>query len=185
MIYKYDLAIVTPTNNSANLARLVHQLEYQSFNGISVQFIIVNQCENIALNTRLPANDIYVIKTDKADFGCRARDIGILEANAQYISFWDDDNIYYPHAAISQYLTSFNNDIGIVNVLHKDIIIPDAHTIKPGYIDTMCFSVCKELAVKAKWDDGYGRYSDYRYLSKLLSMNPKINFSKTIIGYHL
>ena len=190
MIYKYDLAIITPTNNPAHLYRLLNQVENQQYDGIGIQLIIVQEAHDFnnfnIMSKKFPIGDISVLRqTVNNDGGAAARDRAILAANAEYVSFWDDDNLYHPHAAISQYLTAKDHDIGIVRAKHLDLIIPISNAIMPGYIDTMCICVRKEFGVKEKWADGLGRYSDYRYISKLMRHEHSINYSKVIIGHHL
>jgi glycosyltransferase involved in cell wall biosynthesis len=189
MIYKYDLAIITPTNNPEHLHRLLNQVDNQRYDGIRIQLIIVQEAHDFNsfnITSQHPIGDISVLRqTINNDGGAAARDRAILAANAEYISFWDDDNLYHPHAAVSQYLTAKSYDIGIVRTRHLNFIIPTSNIIEPGYIDTMCICIRKEFGIKEKWADGLGRYSDYRYITKLMKHPHSINYSKIIIGHHL
>ncbi len=189
MIYQYDLAIITPTNNPRHLYRLLNQIDSQQYDGIRIQLIIVQEvCEDNVFNvlTKFPIGDLTVLRqTVNNDGGAAARDRAILVANAEYVVFWDDDNLYHPHAAVSQYLTAKDYDIGIVRTRHLDFVIPTSNVIEPGYIDTMCICVRKDFGIKEKWADGLGRYSDYRYISKLMKHPHSINYSKVVIGHHL
>lgn len=187
MIYENDLAVIITTDDKKDLARIFHQIALQSHDGIQVEYIVYNGTgSDISFNSNINLSKIKFLKSKYAnDFGCISRDMGNIEANSEYVCYWDDDNIYFPHAIVSLYLTAQHHDIGIVNTHHNGYIIPNDKTIRPGYIDTMCVCIKKELAIKEKWADGGGRYTDYRYISKLLYHKPMINFSSVIIGHHL
>lgn len=186
---KYDISIIIATARPTGMTRVLQYIEQQSIDGLNFEVIIVQESDNhnkFNLNTKLPINNIVIHKQKiHNDYGASARDLGILEANGEYLVFWDDDNIYYPHALVSQYITANGFDIGIVRTNHQNIIIPTKNHIKAGDIDTMCLCVKKELSVREKWSNSGGRYSDYRWLSKLLKYDPKVNYSKIIIGHHL
>lgn len=191
MLAKYDLSVIIATANATNLNRVLHYLEQQSIDGILFEIIIIQEAikgkhSKFDINTKLPVNDIIVKRQSlHNDWGAAARDVGILEANGDYVVFWDDDNIYYSHALVSQYITANGFDIGIVRTKHQNLIIPTANVVEAGDIDTMCICVRKEMAVREKWATGGGRYSDYRWISKLLNHKPTINYSKIVIGQHL
>jgi len=188
----YDLSIIVATARSANLVRVLDYIEQQSVAGLAVEIIIIQEAmderdhRKFNLDTKLPVNDLVVkMQQLHGDYGAAARDVGITEAKGEYLVFWDDDNIYYQHALVSQYSAAQGFDIGIVRTKHQNLIIPTANNIKAGDIDTMCLCVKRELAARERWATNGGRYSDYRWLSKLLKHNPIVNYSKVIIGHHL
>ena len=187
---KCDISVIIATIRPTGMNRVLHYIEQQSINGLTFEVVIIQESDSkhdkFNVDTKLPINNI-VIKRQNVhnDYGAAARDVGILEASGEYLVFWDDDNIYYQHALASQYCTAYGFDIGIVRTKHQNIIIPSSNKITAGDIDTMCICVKKEMAVREKWSNSCGRYSDYRWLSKLLNHKPTINYSKIVIGHHL
>jgi len=117
--------------------------------------------------------------------GATARDRGVKEAKHEYVVFWDDDNIYHPHALATLYATTYGHDVGLVQAKHHNLIIPINTNVSPGDVDTMCFCVKREIALKVKWDDGNGRYNDYRWISKILKITNDVRFVPIQIGIHL
>lgn len=186
----YDISIIVATARPSNLTRVIEYIERQSVSGISFEVVIVQEStgnhREFNINTKLPINSIIVEQQCfNNDYGATAHDTGIVNSRGNYVVFWDDDNIYYPHALIAQYSTANGFDIGVVRTIHQGLAIPSNNHIIAGDIDTMCICVKKELAIKERWASGGGRYSDYRWVSRLLKHDPTVNYSKVIIGHHL
>lgn len=186
----YDISVIIATSRPSNLTRTIDYIERQSISGISFEVVIVQESNGdhrkFNIDTKLPINDIIVERQrTHNDYGAAAHDTGILNSRGDYVVFWDDDNIYYPHALVAQYSVASGFDIGVVRTMHQNVPIPSSNNITAGDVDTMCACVRRELAIKEKWTSGGGRYSDYRWLSKLLKHSPTINYSKVIIGHHL
>lgn len=184
-----DLSIICPSNNPKNFYRLTEYIGSQRYSGINVEYIFIQESDDHSrfnISANMPLTNIKIIRSNlHYDYGAHARDLGILESRGEYLAFWDDDNIYYEYAIASIFCTVYNFDIGLTRTHHQNIIIPIDGEIKPGFIDTMCIGVKRDLAIKEKWDNNGGKYCDYRWLIKLLSYNPTINKSKIIIGAHL
>ena len=185
----YDVSIIISTSSPTNLIRVLDYIERQKTE-LKFEIIIIQEAigdhRKFNINTKLPINDILIVQqTLHYDYGANAKDLGIIKSNAKYVVFWDDDNIYYDNALSIQYNTSNGYDIGIVKTIHQNLIIPTYNKIIAGDIDTMCLCVKKDLAIKEKWITNSGKYSDFRWVNKLLKHKPKINYSDKIIGYHL
>lgn len=186
---KCDISIIVATANPSNMLRLLNYIKNQSVDGLVYEVIIIQESHDgnmFNIETALPINNI-IVEAQKIhnDYGANARDVGISVANGEYLVFWDDDNIYYNHALVSQYCTASGFDIGIVRTNHQNLIIPIGNIVKAGYIDTMCICIRRDMAINEKWTNNGGRYCDYRWISKILEHNPSINYSKVIIGHHL
>lgn len=188
----YHIAIITATNNHKNLKRFLYNIGNQSFNGLNAEIIVIQEHDEASQQSFDIGNLTFPIKNLKIanqpihnDYGATAKDRGIALASAQYLVFWDDDNIYYPHALVSQYLNATGFDIGISKVVHQNLTIPINRSIDAGYIDTMCLCVKRTLAQKERWSSVDGRYTDFRWVDKLSKHHPMINYSEVIIGQHL
>jgi glycosyltransferase involved in cell wall biosynthesis len=185
-----EVTIITPTNNPENLSRFLYSLSAQSYDGFYYQLIIVQESNdgftkfNI-VNSELLSKALVIKTKINHDYGAAGRDIAITYAQGEYILFWDDDNIYYPHALVSQYINAVGADIGISKVHHLNYVIPCHEDIQPGDIDTMNICVKRSLAMKVKWSNNGTKYSDYIYMYKLMGHNPIIHRSNVIIGRHL
>ncbi len=81
--------------------------------------------------------------------GSLARDLGIREARGQYLVFWDDDNLYEPHALATLFAAACEADIGVVQTRYRcrtragEITIPRQWSgqFVAGDVDTMCVCV--------------------------------------------
>jgi glycosyltransferase involved in cell wall biosynthesis len=187
----YDISIIIPTISPRNLTRIIANVRQQSANGIKFELIIIQESNKQEEFHKVDFGGLLCIskiirQTPNQDYGAKAKDEGLKHVDGEYCLFWDDDNIYYPHAIAAQYSNACGFDIGVCRTYHECGIVPDDFKIAPGNIDTMCMCVNSNLAVKGEWSNGSKmRYSDYRYLSSLLKEEPTIRFSKTIIGHHL
>lgn len=182
-----DLSIVVPSNRPQTLAHVLGYINTQEATGIDFEIVLIQEADDFTPFTHLRYGPNFSIirQAPQHDNGASARDRGTIEAKGKYLVFWDDDNIYYPHAAASLFCTAVGHDVGIVRVRHQGLVIPSGPRIKAGDIDSMCFCVKKELAVRVKWADGQGRYNDFRWLTRLLCLTEHVNRSPVIIGEHL
>lgn len=183
-----DLSIITPSVRPTSLSHYLEYIRRQSISGINFELIIIQESDaGFDEFTKLSYPSFARIIRQKVhhDCGAAARDAAVIGAMGQYIAFWDDDNIYYQHALVSVFLNAINHDVGISRVKHQDRVIPIGAGIVAGGIDTMCLCVKKEVAAKIKWVDNGGRYSDFRWISKIARITSSINYSKVIIGEHL
>jgi glycosyltransferase involved in cell wall biosynthesis len=132
--------------------------------------------------------DRVVFKEVQGRWGAYAKDVGLSEVRGDYVCFWDDDNVYYPHALATLYATTSEHDLGIVRCSHmaswfKEL--PRSRQIEFGNIDTMCFCVRRQLAVQAKWADHADKGTDFAYIKKLLDLKPTIRWVDIGIGEKL
>lgn len=183
-----DISIISPSCRPANLARLLDQISCQSHEGINFELILILESNGLDFsqihNPLLNRAKILKSKINH-DYGASSKDLGLLHASGEYVLFWDDDNIYYKHALISQYANASGYDLGISRAYHLHYTIPQANNIQAGDIDTMNICIRKELARKCSWQSMGTKYSDYIYISKLLEHNPTIRYGRAIIGHHL
>ncbi len=185
---KLDFSVVIASTRATSLSRVLDNLQRQSVEGINYEYVIVQESNDgfEEFTTLSYGPRIRIFRQSlHHDTGAAARDRGIAEAYGTYIAFWDDDNIYFPHAIATTYSNVLGHDIGIVKVKHKGTIIPSGIAIKAGDIDTMCLCVKKDLAITMKWADGGGRYNDFRWVSRIVGKAKSINYSPIIIGEHL
>jgi len=181
------ISIIIPSTRPKHLALTLDAIHRQETT-CSYNIIIIQESENNHAefgHILYPAGCQVIRRIMAHDYGASAKDHGLRLACGDYVVFWDDDNLYHEYALQAQYVASIGHDIGIVQTIHHGRVIPYAHHIKLGDIDTMCLCVKRELAIKEFWSDGLGRGSDYRWVSKLLRYNPSINYSDTVIGIHL
>ncbi len=182
-----DLSIIIPSSRPQTLAHVLTHIHNQRTDGINFEVIVIQEADDFTpfTNFRYGINFEILRQGFHHDNGAAARDRGSIAARGQYLAFWDDDNIYYPHAIASLFCTATGNDIGIVRTRHQGLVIPSGPHLKPGDIDSMCFCVKKDLATRFKWADGGGRYNDYRWINKVAGIAERVNRSPAIIGEHL
>lgn len=182
-----DLTIVIPSSRPHTLAHVLNNIRQQKTDGIEFEVILVQEATDFGQYGTLRYESNFRIhrQNPNADNGASARDFGALAAKGKYVAFWDDDNVYYPHAIASVLCTTLGHDVGIVRIRHQGLIIPSGTKFKAGDIDSMCLCVRKELATRVQWADNGGRFNDYRWITKVASLTNKINFSPVIIGEHV
>lgn len=183
-----DLSIIIPSHRPNSLAHVLTYLNNQHADGLIYEIIIIQE-SNSDFNdfTKLSYGPRTKILRQQQhnDCGAVARDRGVVESTGEYVVFWDDDNIYYPHAIATMFTVANGFDIGIAKVKHYGTIIPINSSLKAGDIDSMCFCVRRCLVTKVKWADHGGRYNDFRWITKISSVSTSMNRSPLIIGEHL
>lgn len=180
-----DISVVLPTTNPKYYAIAMDALDRQSTN-FKVEIVVVQEAYDFAPFYHVWAPSIKLIRQEPHyDCGAAAKDAGVAAATGKYIVFWDDDNLYYEGALQSTYEEIQNGDLIIMKVRHLGRQIPMSKNIIPGEIDTMCICAKSDLAKSTLWADGQGRYSDYRWVSKLAQKADLICYSDVVIGEHL
>lgn len=187
MSCKPDISVIIPTANPKFLALTVDAARRQKYTSFSVEFIVVQEADDFAKFSYIhyPSNMRVIQQPRHFDCGSTAKDAGIADAVGEKIVFWDDDNLYYETALSDIYAESRQSDITIMKVRHFGRVIPIEPAIIPGEIDTMCLCASRVLASSTPWADGYGRYSDYRWVARLAQQTTNIHYSTKIIGEHL
>lgn len=185
MCSRPDISIITPSSNPKFLTYTVDAIRRQKYSGFTFESIIIQEAEDFtAFNHIRYASDMRIVRQlPHFDCGSAAKDVGISIAAGRYVIFWDDDNLYYENALQTVY-ENLVSDLVIFKVRYQGTLIPISRAIIPGEIDTMCLCVDSELAKTVPWSDGHGRYSDYRWASRIAQI-ARIHYSDAIIGEHL
>lgn len=191
-----DLSIITATRGRpALLWQCCEHVRRQSCHGITVEHVVVSDGRDE--ESRRIAAMFFAVYFETSggpqDQGNRGRDIGIREARGQYVCFWDDDNVYYPHSAVAQYAAAYGMGIGLTQVHHRQLrkVVPEIPFTGPqlGHVDTACVCVDRRLAQTAAWVDGQdGRCGDWRWLERLLPKADEfggVRFVPVITAAHL
>lgn len=183
------LSIIIPSSRPTTLAHVVRDLNEQSADGLDYEIVIVQESDDgFDKFTHITYSPRFKILRQRIhhDCGATARDIGFNESSGKYVAFWDDDNIYYKHAATTIYSVAYGHPFGVTRVKHRGLVIPTFKGLKPGDVDSMCFCVQRELAAQVKWADHGGRYNDFRWITKIASITNQLpNFSPVIVGEHV
>lgn len=190
------LSIITATRGRpALLWQCCEHVRRQSCDGISVEHIIVSDISHEETKYVARCFGVRYFETSGGplDQGNRGRDVGIREARGQYVAFWDDDNAYYPHSAVSQYAAAYGVGVGLTQVHHLQLrkVIPEIPFAGPqlGHVDTACLCVDHRLAKLSPWVDGQdGRCGDWRWLERILPQVDEfggLRFVPVITASHL
>lgn len=194
-----DLTVITATcRRHAQLASCLSQFRNQSLGDLRCEHLVVS--DGIDPEARWLVGKFgarYVERPEPGgQWGSLARDLGICEARGLYVCFWDDDNLYEPHALAALYGTAFGHDIGVVQTRYRcrsragQIVIPRRWTgsFRPGDVDTMCVCVRRELASREPWEqlpDPSRPTTDWNWLHRLEKYQPRIQFVPMVVGFHL
>lgn len=192
-----DLTVITSTRNRpALLEHCLHQFRSQFRGGLRCEMLVVSDGPDpVAAEQALRAGVRWIeTPIPLGKFGSGAKDAGIAGAGGRYVCFWDDDNIYEPHALVTLFGAAVGYDIGVVRVCHRFRERPGTVTLPrrwcglfvPGDVDTMCVCVRTELARRELWCDATeGPGTDFRWLRKLEAHRPSIRYVPIVIGTHV
>ncbi len=163
------------------------------------EHLLVCDGHSPVLQGRCKDNDCRYVRLRNGphhDYGATAHQWGLEHVQGKWGCFWDDDNVYYPHAleAIMDALR-FDADIHVLQTRHygdgqRCRVIPPASWRPPEFVhaevDTMCLVVRREFALQESWiDDQRGQCgSDFRWLQRLAKHNPQVRFWPIEIGAH-
>lgn len=195
----FDLTIITPTHRRpAQLAMCLSQFQQQSIANLRCEHLVVSDGFDPharALCDRFGAR--YLERTDPGgQWGSLARDLGIREARGRYLAFWDDDNLYEPHALTALFAVASGVGIGLVQTRYRcrttpgEITLPRQWTGQfiAGDVDTMCVCVERNLALLESWEQSpppHRPTTDFHWLSRLMTHHATVRFVPVVIGWHL
>lgn len=104
MYQKGLVSVIIPTyRRTATLARAIKSVVHQTYNNIEVLVVDDNEpgdeyskeVKNLIANLNYP--QVHLVTQQKHKNGAAARNAGIRVAKGQYISFLDDDDLWYPN----------------------------------------------------------------------------------------
>ncbi len=192
-----DLSVITATCQRPEfLSHCLHQFAQQSRGGLECEHLVISDGPDghaKFLAERAGAR-YFELNSPAGQWGAVAKDLGITQAYGRYVCFWDDDNIFEPHALVSLFAAVQNVEIGIVRTRHRfrkspgSVVIPRnwRGEFRLGDIDTMCLCVETTLARKEPWESEVAKISnDYEWLMKLMTHQPKFNYLPILIGQHV
>ena len=197
--HDFHLTVITATHQRpAQLAACLAQFRQQSVGSLRCEHLVVSDGIDPharALSQHFGAQFIER-PTPGGQWGSLARDVGIHEAAGRYVCFWDDDNLYEPHALASLFAAATDAEIGVVQTRYRcrtrpgQIAIPRqwTGTFQKGDVDTMCVCVDRALALKEPWEQQpppSQPTTDWHWLHRLESHQPRIRFVPIVIGWHL
>ncbi len=185
-----QLSVILTSNRPQWLANCLNQCRHQSTGELWTELIVVAEGSHQEFDPVLSfyKPDRSIIKCVEGLCGAYAKDEGLRAARGDYVCFWDDDNVYYPHALTTLYAAAQGSDIGIVKTRFMGTRfreIPRTHVIEFGNVDTMCLCVNRAIATKVKWSDHKEKGTDFAYLTGLLKYDPSVRWVDVTIGEKL
>lgn len=192
-----QLSVITSTRlRPKHLSLCLEQYRRQSLGNLRVEHIIV--ADGPDPQARFLAESagaqFIALPQPAGQWGAVAKDAGLAAARGEYVCFWDDDNLYEPHALATLFTAACGVDIGIVRIraLKRGrpgrVLLPRRWdgTLRYGDIDTMNACVRRELAGTERRADGDPRSGeDYRWLARLQARGATLRYVPIVIGEHL
>ncbi|RLS54754.1 MAG: glycosyltransferase family 2 protein [Planctomycetota bacterium] len=194
-----DLSVITPTcQRPAQLANCLQQFRSQSRGDLLCEHLVVS--DGVDPQARSLAKywgARYIERSSTGgQWGSLARDTGIAAARGRYLCFWDDDNLYEPHALATLWAAAREVDIGVVQTRYRcrqrPCMIPIPRhwtgTFQAGNVDTMCICVRREIAQRESWEQlrpPASPATDWHWLHRLQQHTTRIRFVPITIGWHL
>lgn len=169
------LSVITPCSRPLNLPTIYSSI--LNMNSNNVEWIIV--FDNIELDERILSYETTIpiklfksIKQIGDNYASRQRNIGIENANGDYLYFLDDDNLV--HKFLHKKIKSYSNgdNILIFNQFNQKlgrILKPDFNIQKmnKGQIDTAQFVVPRKY--NSRWRNDSKLIEEYDYLCDLIN----------------
>lgn len=192
-----ELSVITATRQRpAFLAHCLEQFRNQSTGGLRCEHVVVSDGPDAMareLARRVKARYLE-LDVPLGQWGAFAKDLGVQQARGEYVCFWDDDNIYFPHALATLYASAVGTDVGVARTGHRLRRRPGLTTLPrrwegrfvKGDIDTMCVCVRTELARTERWGQETNEPgTDYHWLHRLQVRGASIRYVPIVIGAHV
>mgnify|MGYP001083170816 CR=1 FL=1 len=184
-----DISVITATYNRPKwLKNCCEQLRAQTLGNVTYEHVIVSDGPDKRASqiAQKYGARFHALNRKWGRSGSACRDFALKLATGRQVVFFDDDNIYAPHALVTLLASAQGVDIGICQTIHKGSAIPTLarETFQLGNIDSMCFCVNARIARKSKWRVA-NKATDWAYLQGLLKHNPTFRLTPIVIGEHL
>lgn len=195
---KPALSIITPHwNRFACLVQCIQQVKRQTLRPI--QHIVIADGPNDDAREVCRHFDVeyWELDTRHGDWGKPALDRGLKHARADYVCFWDDDNLYPEDAAVKLLSAADGFDLGIVRIEnwdkfhHRFVTVPRQwdFTIRPGDIDTSSGCVRRQFLLEHRLTPGTvapGKTdADARLWEEVQRRGGRVNFVPTTALSHV
>ena len=189
MIETLDLTIITPTWNRPKwLRNCCQQIQQQSIAGLQWEHVIISDGPDESANKIAEEFQVRyaALPQHVGDRGASCNNLGIQLAKGRYVVFFDDDNIYFPHAISALYASAQGVEIGVCQTRHRSRIIPPSPTepLRFGQVDSMCLCVDTQFGRREEWPFRRGA-TDWGWLERLFNHHPRVRITPIIIGEQL
>jgi glycosyltransferase involved in cell wall biosynthesis len=200
-VYVYEVSMISPTlaiitatyKRPAALLSCIQNVKQQVCGNLQLEHIVVVDGEDDPESVYLATQAGVTVSTipHAGSFGAAAKDSGLVRAESDFVVFWDDDNWYYPHAAITAWTAAQACGLAFCTVEHimpyvrVSQLIPHVDPPVCGGIDTACFCVRKDIAELTLWYDGGGRCCDWRWAARLMQAGVQWSVCPIIIAKKL
>jgi len=190
-----QISVITPTFRRPKylLALAQHMLNQH---GVRFEHVIVSDGpdrQNYAVvksyRERASFPVVYHEQEHKGGYGTFARTTGQKLAKGDYFVYFDDDNVFYPHALATLYAAAYGHVAGTALLEHWDYGVPTGRyvgdRVECGHIDAGCFCVRRDAALRVVWenttDDLYT--GDYYFIAAVT--RGIVNHVPVVIGSHM
>ncbi|MEX1230657.1 MAG: glycosyltransferase [Planctomycetaceae bacterium] len=190
-----DITAITATWQRPQLLALcLWQFRQQELGGLRCEHLVISDGPDARARATAEYHGARYLELDRnyGLWGATCNDAGVVAARGEYVVFWNDDNVYYPHALASLFAASRGVDIGVCQTVHwsktRHRILPLnwSGQLQLGHVDTMCVCVHRELARQELWAVEPVPYEvDFGWLTRLQQRGATVSFSPVVIGEHL
>ena len=198
MLMKPLLSVITPTRGRPQL--LAHCLVSVKQQELPVQHVVISDGPDPTAEAlcRHYGATYAACPAPTSNFGNSPRDLGVKLAQTEYLAFWDDDNLFMPHAARELITTVWDADLAVLQIEHWHRhrkymrVIPESWggEFLGFHIDTACFCVRAHFwranALSLETARPLEPYSaDHTLCEKMRHLGARIKFKPTVIATHI
>ena len=198
------ISIIIPTYNRAHtIIDSIKSVLNQTIKNLEIIVVDDGSIDNTKEKIdKIKDKRLRYIKLDNNTGGSNARNIGIKNANGQYISFQDSDDIFYPEKLERQFKNMINEksdfDFCKINVIYNSTysyIIPNEMQEKSilkgeiinelisrgNFISTQSILIKSKIMKEHLFDPQMPRLQDYDMILSMIS-KVKISYTKEVLA---
>lgn len=159
----YSLCVITPTISRPTL--------YQAITSAIVdEWLVIG--DGPQLEAERIVNEVegidYIEGPQTGDYGNAQRDLGIAQAQADYLSFLDDDDVFMP-GAVETIKSQLDGSPIIFRMLHPTgAVLWQRPGLSVGNVGGSMFIVPNVKSKLGKWANGKGYMSDFDFIETTL-----------------
>lgn len=200
------ISVIIPTHNRPDmLRRAIHSVLKQTYSNCEIIVVDDNSdCDNISIINSFKSNKIRYFRNNENLGGARTRNIGIKNAEGQYIAFLDDDDEFLPdklYQQMQKLVTSEYKNLAFVyskhicidslgSVIRRSGVKVSGNALKEHIITpitcTSCILIKRDVLLKVKGFRDLPSGQEYDLILRILAEGYETDYvDEFLVLYHV